>query len=576
MICKNEQSNIGTLLDQVCPVLEEVIVVDTGSTDRTLEILKEKQHQYPNLVVDHFEWIKDFSAARNYAFSKATREFVLWLDADDLVDPVELRKFKDEFLPDPNVDCWILDYIYSRYPNGEPQTVLGRERFIRRSVNPTWVGAIHETINISGMRTMKYEPLKVIHNQQGKVLDYNRNIEILASEYAKNPDDPRTAYYYGKELFDRVDPKGIEILNHFVSLSEKKWCWYDDVCNALSRLAFDDIVNNRFKEALQKADRIYHLDGSRLRAESYWVYGRVEQKLQNYKVAIRWFERCFDGQPPSPAVINREYYTWNPAYQISECYLELGDFDNAVRWFDKVVETIPLTNPLVKTLEEKIFDKFFKRGQLAIIESTKVPIRKDAVRTTYLIDNDSNFGIGRFDGVVSEETNLGNAYKLLKKCGFAWSLSRVDYDDSQFGYIGEAKFEGNTVHNYIRVNELLPRFYVHNGDMDFGPYRLRLGQLKCSLIKNGYPVHKVSHPVKGKDVSYCVSQNLHRFNLGDIKILDVCEWLPDSDYADFGISMADMISCSSHLLAKLMKEKFPNKTVFCVEDHVDFTEQEWL
>ena len=576
MIVKNEQSNIGILLDQVCPILEQVVIVDTGSTDGTLEILQQKTEQYGNLEIHHFEWVKDFAAARNFAFSKGNQEFLLFLDGDDQIDPGELLKFKNNFLPNPEVDCWILDYVYSRYPNGEPQTILGRERFLRRSKNPTWVGAIHETINISNFRTMKYDALKIIHNQAGKIVDLNRNIEILASEFDKNPNDPRTAYYYGKELFDRIDPKGIEVLKHFIGISEKQWCWYDDVCNALSRLAFDDLANNRLKEALQKADKIYHLDGSRLRAESYWVYGRVEQKLKNYKVAIRWFERCFDGQPPSPAVVNREYYTWNPAYQISECYLELGDFDNAVKWFDKIVETIPLTNQLVIDLEGRIFNKFFGDEQLAILEICDTTIRKDAIHTNYLIENDSNFGVGKFDGVVAVHAKMNNAYKLLKRRGFVWSLESVKFDDSQFGYLGKANFEGKEVHNYIRVNELLPRFYIHNGDWDFGPYRLRLGQLQYSLIKNGYPMHRVSHPIRGKDVSYCVSQNLHRFNLGDVKILDVCEWLPESDYSSFGIEMADMVSCSSPLLAKLMQEKFPNKTVFCVEDHVDFTEQEWL
>lgn len=577
MICKNEQANIATLLDQVCPVLEEVIVVDTGSTDRTLEILAEKQAQYPNLRVDHFEWIKDFSAARNYAFSKATQEYLFWLDCDDLIDPVELKKFKDNYLPDPAVDCWILEYVYSRYPNGEPQTVLGRERFIRRSKSPRWMGAIHEVIDISGYATSNYDDLKVIHNQQGKIVDYNRNVDILESEFTKNPDDPRTAYYYGKELFDRVDPRGLEILRHFIKLAETRWVWYDDHCNALARLAFDDIVNDRFTDALNKADKIYHLDRSRLRAEGYWIYGRVEQRLGNYKVAIRWFERCLDGQPPSPAVVNREYYTWNPAYQMSECYCELDDFDNSVRYFDEVAKTISPNNPMLKSLEEKIFNKFFNQ-ELAIIENCTVVVRQDSVKTKYLMSNNSNFGIGRFDGIVTTVANFERCLKLLKPRGFLWATNSMGvpvYDDS-FGRLGEATFNGNKFHNYVKADETLPRFYVHDGDWDFGPYRLRLGQLQYSLVKNGYPLAKRSHPVVGKEVSYCVSQNLNVFNLGEVKILDVCEWLPFSDYKSVGIDMADMISCSSPKLAELMKERFPDKKIFCVEDHVDFTEQEWL
>ncbi len=578
MICKNEKTNIAQLLDIVCPVLDEVIVVDTGSEDGTVDILYEKSNQYNNLIIDHFGWVKNFSAARNYAFSKASKDWILWLDCDDLIDQAELKKFKDNFLDDPNVDCWILEYIYSRYPKGEPQTVLGRERFLRRSKSPKWIGAIHEVIDISGYRTRNYEPLKVIHNQQGKIIDYNRNVDILASEFEKNPNDPRTAYYYGKELFDRVDPKGLEILRHFIGLADGQWVWYDDHCNALARLAFDDIVHDRFTDALNKADKIYHLDSSRLRAEGYWIYGRVEQRLGNYKIAIRWFERCLDGQPPSPAVINREYYTWNPAYQMSECYCELNDFDNSVKCFDEVVKTIPANNPMLKKLEDKIFNKFFNGKELVILENCTVTVRQDSVKTKYLLSNNSSFGVGKFDGLVTTVANFDKCLKLLKPRGFLWATNSMGspvYDDS-FGYLGTASFNGNVFHNYVKADTTLPRFYVHDGDWDFGPYRLRLGQLQHSLIKNGYPLSKQGHPVRGIEVSYCVSQNLNHYNQGDIKILDVCEWLPFSDYKSVGVELADMISCSSPMLAKLMKEKFPDKRIFCVEDHVDFTEQEWL
>lgn len=65
-----------------------MIIVDTGSTDGTLELIKKKQLQYPNLELHHFEWVKDFSKARNYSFSFATQEWILWLDGDDQVSQV--------------------------------------------------------------------------------------------------------------------------------------------------------------------------------------------------------------------------------------------------------------------------------------------------------------------------------------------------------------------------------------------------------------------------------------------------------------------------------------------------------
>lgn len=566
MICKNEQSNIGQLLDIVCPILEEVIIVDTGSTDDTLSILKDYQSKYNNLIVDHFEWVKDFSKARNYAFSKATQTWVMFLDCDDLVDPIELKKFKEDFLGNENVDCWILDYIYSRYPNGEPQTILGRERFLRRSCNPTWIGAIHETVAIWDMRQMNYSSLKVIHNQTGKTIDYNRNVDILESEYEKNPNDPRTAYYYGKELFDRVDSKGIEVLNHFVSMKNTYW---DDEINARFRLACDHLVKNELDQALDHADRIYRLDGTRLRAEGYWIYGQVEQKLRNQKVAIRWYNRCLDGEPPSPRVLNREYYTWNPMFRMSECYLELGNLEESIKWFEKVCTIIPYNNPMVQQLEEKIINTI-PANPLRIIEDSPNRIRKDSTTITNILEC-KYFGNGKFDGLVLHENRYIDTNKV-KPLGFVWSKDSMTYPYGN--YLTTCEFNGTNIISYINHDESLPTFFIQEMNNDFGPYRIRLGALRKSLIKSGHRVDK-------HKPDYLISSNLHNLNSyfetePRIRVLDVCEWLPESDYKNVGIDIADIVICSSHKLQELMHSKFPKKIIKCVEDHVDFSDREWL
>ena len=78
MIVKNEEDVLGRCLEGVKDIVDEIIIVDTGSCDTTKEIASkytEKLYEFP--------WIGDFSAARNYSFSKATMEYIMWLDADD-------------------------------------------------------------------------------------------------------------------------------------------------------------------------------------------------------------------------------------------------------------------------------------------------------------------------------------------------------------------------------------------------------------------------------------------------------------------------------------------------------------
>ena len=89
MIVKNEELNIARCLDSVAELVEEVIIVDTGSIDRTVEIVSNYTSQ-----VYSYRWKDDFSDARNYSFSRASMDYCMWMDADDVLEETE----KDEFL----------------------------------------------------------------------------------------------------------------------------------------------------------------------------------------------------------------------------------------------------------------------------------------------------------------------------------------------------------------------------------------------------------------------------------------------------------------------------------------------
>jgi glycosyltransferase involved in cell wall biosynthesis/Flp pilus assembly protein TadD len=89
MIVKNEEDHLGKCLESVRGLFDEIIIVDTGSTDRTKEIARE----FGAKVFD-FVWIDDFAAARNEALSHATGDYAFWLDADDVVEPAEREKLR--------------------------------------------------------------------------------------------------------------------------------------------------------------------------------------------------------------------------------------------------------------------------------------------------------------------------------------------------------------------------------------------------------------------------------------------------------------------------------------------------
>ena len=84
MIVKNEEKHIARCLDSVAGLVDEIVIVDTGSSDRTVEIASRytpRVYSYP--------WKDDFSDARNHAFSKATMDYCMWMDADDVLEEAE-------------------------------------------------------------------------------------------------------------------------------------------------------------------------------------------------------------------------------------------------------------------------------------------------------------------------------------------------------------------------------------------------------------------------------------------------------------------------------------------------------
>lgn len=89
MIVRNEEKSLPRCLASVEGLVDEIVIVDTGSADRTKEIAG----AFGAAIYD-FTWTEDFSAARNHAFSKATRDYIFWLDADDYLREEDQALFR--------------------------------------------------------------------------------------------------------------------------------------------------------------------------------------------------------------------------------------------------------------------------------------------------------------------------------------------------------------------------------------------------------------------------------------------------------------------------------------------------
>lgn len=148
MIAKNESDVIARSVACAKTVADRVIVVDTGSSDDTKKIAEEAGAE-----VYDFEWCDDFSVARNFSFSLADGDFVMWLDADDVISESDAAQIKDI------VSVGDFDVAMLIYKSGDLKYY--RERILRRSMNFVWEGAVHEAITPRGQ--IKYFSAAIEH-----------------------------------------------------------------------------------------------------------------------------------------------------------------------------------------------------------------------------------------------------------------------------------------------------------------------------------------------------------------------------------------------------------------------------
>ncbi|WP_312811720.1 glycosyltransferase family 2 protein [Sedimentibacter sp.] len=214
LIVKNEEENIEHCLGHIKSVVDEQIVVDTGSTDRTVE-LAEKM----GAKVFHFEWIDDFSAARNFAIEKAKGDWIIFLDCDEYFSEgsvQKLKKYMKMWMRDKNIDG-IMCQMVNIDKDKNPVTIANNisPRVFKNKKNLRYKNKIHEALRNSykgnGNTNVgdASNNLIIYHTGYDKeiVMEKNkidRNISMINSSIAENPEDAKMHYYLSNEYY-RID-----------------------------------------------------------------------------------------------------------------------------------------------------------------------------------------------------------------------------------------------------------------------------------------------------------------------------------------------------------------------------------
>jgi len=333
MIVKNEENVIGRCLNSIKDIVDEIIIVDTGSTDNTKEIVK----GFTDKIFD-FNWTNDFSAARNYSYSKATMDFILWLDADDVVleeDRVKFMQLKQCF--DPTVDIVMMKYNVGFDARGNVNFSYFRERLSRRSINCSWQEPVHEYLQLGG--NIINVDICITHKKIHPSVP-GRNLNIYEKILSQGKElTPRGLYYFARELKDnsRYDD-AIEYFSKFLD-SEKGWL--EDNIMACSELAKCYSTNNNNKNSLKAMLRSLEYDTPR--AELCCQIGYYYKNKGNYDQAIFWFELATKLKKPenSWGFIDHDSWGYIPCIELSVCYDKVGNIEESIKYNNRATEYKP-------------------------------------------------------------------------------------------------------------------------------------------------------------------------------------------------------------------------------------------
>lgn len=313
MIVKNEEKVLARCLESVKELADEIIIVDTGSTDKTKEIA----YQYTDKVYD-FEWVFDFSAARNFAFSKATCDYIYSADADEVIDEENRAKFKllkENLLPE-------IEIVQMYYGN---QLSFGtiynydrelRPKLFKRLRTFEWVEPIHETVRLSPV--VFDSEIEITHlpeqSHTGRdLLAFQRQIK---KEGALSP---RLSNLYAKELFvSGQDEDFLDAEDYFTIVANDAETSMEQMKEAICVVAKAAALRRNYLKLYRYALKDIASEGV---SEICYLLGEYYLECKEFEEAAVWF---YNAAFEANSILNIHYSGDMPLRQLSVCYQSMG------------------------------------------------------------------------------------------------------------------------------------------------------------------------------------------------------------------------------------------------------------
>lgn len=277
MIVKNEEHNLPRCLDSVKGMVDEIIIVDTGSTDKTIDIAK----SYGARVFNH-PWEGNFSKARNYSLKYATCEWVLIIDADEELNESDAPRLKE--VTKNNGYTAISFVIKNKYKNSTQEGYAKMVRLFKNFNGVHYEGIVHNVIKYSG--TCLESPLSIIHHGYNLSEDkmeekFVRTTTLLKEQIKKDPHNPVPYMYLGIAYMDRgIYDEAIAKSKRALELAEEKRFNIRDFLVSYYVISAAYFEKEELKESETYALKAVELDGQFL--DGYCILSFTYYNLKEY------------------------------------------------------------------------------------------------------------------------------------------------------------------------------------------------------------------------------------------------------------------------------------------------------
>jgi tetratricopeptide (TPR) repeat protein len=381
MIVKNEEEHLPKALNSVKDAVDEIIIVDTGSTDNTVEIAKSF-----GAKVYYYEWNNDFASARNETLKYATCDWILSMDADDEMNADDIRRLK-EVLSETDAMGFaipIFSEIYDRQTNMKNTTVNYLVRIFKNDPRIRFSRRIHEFVDqsiydIGG----KIEILEIPVFHRGYIdletlnKKLERNKRLLEVALEENPEDHSLLVYMGKTYLEENElDKAEEYYKRAISLVEtgsKRYASLFFLQTAYIGLGNLLIQKGEFEEAIEYFNKAIAIDPNF--PDTYYHIGMAYYNKGRFEEAYNMFSKVFevDVNKSTAKISHLGIRGELTLTMLQATALQLGMYREAIEYGTKVLEINPQNAPVLNNMgiayialgERELGREYFEKALLA-------------------------------------------------------------------------------------------------------------------------------------------------------------------------------------------------------------------